>query len=193
MLSVVDTAVSVGKQEDVHDPDKKWLLLFFHSVLPVEDLLDKNQSRFSAFAAQLNRIEDAVNRTRQPHNAPSARSRQDMHPNTRALFDREDFIDELVSLLAAENTSRVCSTGAGGMGETSVALAMAESPTIVSSFKKEYIFWIPCIEAKPSDLLRIRAESFDSLDSLITELSVTQKPRLLLLNKIETPWLSAQD
>ncbi|KAK7029923.1 hypothetical protein R3P38DRAFT_888800 [Favolaschia claudopus] len=62
-------------------------LIFSQAVsqLQVEDLLDKNQSRFSAFAAQLNRIEDAVNRTRQPHNAPSARSRQDMHPNTRAL------------------------------------------------------------------------------------------------------------
>ncbi|KAK7029898.1 hypothetical protein R3P38DRAFT_2775341 [Favolaschia claudopus] len=204
---------------------KKILLLFFHNLnkdrvdrcvnrlkaaleqftvvshLQVEDLLDKIRADYSAFGAQLNRIEDAVNQTTQPHNAPSAYPRQDMPPTTRRLFGRESLIDEIASLLSVESTSRVCITGAGGMGKTSVALAVVESTPITTTFKKEYIFWIPCIEAKSSDLLRrilyaqlrITAETYDSLDALIDELNATKERRLLLLDNFETPWLSGQD
>ncbi|KAK6991754.1 hypothetical protein R3P38DRAFT_228041 [Favolaschia claudopus] len=204
---------------------KKWLLLFFHSLnkdrvdrcvsrlnaaleqftvvnqIQVEDLLDKIRADYSAFGAQLNRIEDAVNRTTQPHNAPSTYPRQDMPPPSRRLFGREALIDEIASLLTAESTSRVCITGAGGMGKTSVALAVAESPTITNLFKKEYIFWIPCIEAKSPDLLRrvlyaqlrITAETYDSLEPLLEELDANKERRLLLLDNFETPWLSGQD
>ncbi|KAK7013096.1 hypothetical protein R3P38DRAFT_3278317 [Favolaschia claudopus] len=204
---------------------KKWLLLFFHSLnkdrvdrcvsrlnaaleqftvvnqIQVEDLLDKIRADYSAFGAQLNRIEDAVNRTTQPHNAPSAHPRQDMPPPSRRLFGREALIDEIASLLTVESTSRVCITGAGGMGKTSVALAVAESPTITNVFKKEYIFWIPCIEAKSPDLfrrilyaqLRVTAETYDSLEPLLEELDANKERRLLLLDNFETPWLSGQD
>ncbi|KAK6977028.1 hypothetical protein R3P38DRAFT_553526 [Favolaschia claudopus] len=204
---------------------KKILLLFFHNLnkdrvdrcvnrlkaaleqftvvsqLQVEDLLDKIRADYSAFGAQLNRIEDAVNQTTQPHNAPSAYPRQDMPPTARRLFGREALIDEIASLLSVESTSRVCITGAGGMGKTSVALAVVESAPITTTFKKEYIFWIPCIEAKSSDLLRrilyaqlrITAETYDSLDALIDELNATKERRLLLLDNFETPWLSGQD
>ncbi|KAK7062371.1 hypothetical protein R3P38DRAFT_3303306 [Favolaschia claudopus] len=203
---------------------KKWLLLFFHSLnkdrvdrcvsrlnaaleqftvvnqIQVEDVLDKIRVDYSAFAAQLNRIEDAVNRTTQPHNAPSAHPRQDMPPPSRRLFGREALIDQVASLLTVESTSRVCITGAGGMGKTSVALAVAESATITTIFKKEYIFWIPCIEAKSSDLLRrilyaqlrVTAETYDSLEPLLEELDANKERRLLLLDNFETPWLSGE-
>ncbi|KAK7062364.1 hypothetical protein R3P38DRAFT_694975 [Favolaschia claudopus] len=204
---------------------KKWLLLFFHSLnkdrvdrcvsrlnaaleqftvvnqIQVEDLLDKIRADCSAFSAQLNRIEDAVNRTTQPHTAPSAHPRQDMPPPSRRLFGREALIDEIAALLSVERTSRVCITGAGGMGKTSVALAVAESPTITNIFKKEYIFWIPCIEAKSSDLfrrilyaqLRVTAETYDNLEPLLEELDANKERRLLLLDNFETPWLSGED
>ncbi|KAK6991762.1 hypothetical protein R3P38DRAFT_3227150 [Favolaschia claudopus] len=180
---------------------KKWLLLFFHSLnkdrvdrcvsrlnaaleqftvvnqIQVEDLLDKIRADYSAFGAQLNRIEDAVNRTTQPHNAPSAHPRQDMPPPSRRLFGREALIDEIASLLSVESTSRA------------------------SQELKEYIFWIPCIEAKSSDLfrrilyaqLRVTAETYDSLETLLEELDANKERRLLLLDNFETPWLSGQD
>ncbi|KAK7029846.1 hypothetical protein R3P38DRAFT_2524387 [Favolaschia claudopus] len=171
------------------------------SHLHVEDVLDKIRAEHSAFAAQLNRIEDAVNRTTQPHTAPSAYPRQDMPPTARRLFGRESLIDEIASLLTNESTSRVCITGAGGMGKTSVALAVAESPIIKRNFNKDRIFWIPCVEARSSDLLRrilyaqlrVTAETHDTLDALLDELDAIKDRRLLLLDNFETPWLSGQD
>ncbi|KAJ7801710.1 hypothetical protein B0H14DRAFT_1673971 [Mycena olivaceomarginata] len=87
------------------------------------------------------------------------------------------------------------------MGKTSVAIAVTECLMRENTFLKEYIFWVPCVEAKSSDLLRhilytqlrITAESYDSLDPLIAELNASKQRRLLLLDNFETPWLSGQD
>ncbi|KAJ7325497.1 hypothetical protein DFH08DRAFT_886738 [Mycena albidolilacea] len=171
------------------------------SQLRVEDLLDKIKADYSAFAAQLNRIEDAVKETTRPHNAPSARPRQDMPMPHHIFYGRDGLVDEITSLLVTESTSRVCITGVGGMGKTSVALAVTETTMVKNTFLKEYIFWVPCIEAKSSDLLRhilyaqlrITAESYDSLDPLIAELDTSKQRRLLLLDNFETPWLFGQD
>ncbi|KAJ7814670.1 hypothetical protein B0H14DRAFT_2522128 [Mycena olivaceomarginata] len=169
--------------------------------LRVEDLLDKIKADYSVFAAQLNRIEDAVKKASQPHNASSARPRQDMPMPHHIFYGRDGLVDEIASLLVTESTSRVCVTGVGGMGKTSVALAVTETTMVKNTFLKEYIFWVPCIEAKSSDLLRhilyaqlrITAESYDSLDPLIAELESSNQRRLLLLDNFETPWLSGQD
>ncbi|KAF7362278.1 hypothetical protein MVEN_00574300 [Mycena venus] len=201
---------------------KKWLLVFFRTMnkeridkckerlnaaleqfnvgsqLRVEDLLEKIKSDYSAFAAQLNRIEEAVHKTNQPHNAPLPR--QDMPPPPHIFFGREHVVDNIVSLLVSEHASRVCIAGVGGMGKTSVALAVIDSATIKDAFAKRYIFWVPCVEAKSADLLRrilyaqlrITAESYDSLDPLIAELDASKERRLLLLDNFETPWLSGQ-
>ncbi|KAK7022328.1 hypothetical protein R3P38DRAFT_1116689 [Favolaschia claudopus] len=222
LQAILDTILAdVQKIKD----QKKWLLLIFRNLnkervdrcvarlnaalqqfnvvsqLHVEDVLDKIRADYSAFAAQLNRIEDAVNRTTGPHNAPSAYPRQDMPPRTRKLYGREALVEEIANLLASEGSSRVCITGAGGMGKTSVALAVVDSPTIKTVFPKEFIFWVPCVEAKSSDLLRrilyaqlrVTAETYDSLDTLILELDATKQRRLILLDNFETPWLSGED
>ncbi|KAK7048938.1 hypothetical protein R3P38DRAFT_2872155 [Favolaschia claudopus] len=171
--------------------------LLVASQLRVEDLLDKIKADHSAFAAQLNRIEEAVNRTTQPHNAPSA---SPMPSLKGKLYGRESLVQEIANLLASENTSRVCITGAGGMGKTSVALAVADSPTIKNVFPKEFIFWVPCVKAASSDLLRrllytqlrVTAKAYDSLDTLILELNATKQRRLILLDNLQTPWLSGE-
>ncbi|KAK7000491.1 hypothetical protein R3P38DRAFT_3617506 [Favolaschia claudopus] len=188
---------------------RKWLLFFFRDLNKERvgrcvDRLDGALQQFNArlspgreSASQLTRIEDAVNRTTRPHNAPSAHTRQDMPPLARKLYGRESLINEIATLLASEDTSRVCITGAGGMGKTSVALAVVDSPAIKNAFPKEFIFWVPCVEAKSSDLLRrilyaqlrVTAETYDSLETLIAELDVTKQRRLILLDNFETPWL----
>ncbi|KAJ7801705.1 hypothetical protein B0H14DRAFT_2615049 [Mycena olivaceomarginata] len=136
------------------------------SQLRVEDLLDKIKADYSAFAAQLNRIEDAVKETTRPHNAPSARPRQDMPMPHHIFYGRDGLVDEIASLLVTESTSRVCVTGVGGMGKTSVALAVTET-------------------TMPS---RMTVST-----PLIAELNTSKQRRLLLLDNFETPWLSGQD
>ncbi|KAJ6476390.1 hypothetical protein C8R45DRAFT_378770 [Mycena sanguinolenta] len=159
----------------------------------VEDVLVKINS---ALLPQLDRIEAAVDNLSQPHNAPYPR--EDMPLPHRIFCGREPLVNDITSLLATGRTSRVCITGVGGMGKTSVGLAVAESAMKKNIFRKEHIFWVPCIEAKSPDLLRrilyaqlrITAETYDSLEPLIAELDASTQRRLLLLDNFETPWLS---
>ncbi|KAJ7484974.1 hypothetical protein B0H11DRAFT_2231178 [Mycena galericulata] len=172
--------------------------------LRVEALLIKmksnQESNNSTVTNQLNRIEQAVKKTSQPHNAPENLSRQDMPPAQRIFYGRESVVNDIASLLSREATSQVCITGSGGMGKTSVALAVIHSPVVKVLFPN-YRFWVPCVEAKSADLLRrilytqlrVTADSYDSLDPLIKELSSSKERRLLLLDNFETPWLSGQD
>ncbi|KAF7373197.1 hypothetical protein MSAN_00528300 [Mycena sanguinolenta] len=169
------------------------------SQLRVEDLLAKIKAEHSTVIPQLNRIEDAVKHFSQPHNATA--HREDMRLLPPIFLGRDTLVGKIALLLTAQETSRVCITGVGGMGKTSVAVAVTESPMIRNFFLKEYIFWVPCITAKSSDLfrrilytqLRITAETYDSLDPLIAELNESQQPRLILLDNFETPWLSGPD
>ncbi|KAJ6457584.1 hypothetical protein C8R45DRAFT_562469 [Mycena sanguinolenta] len=166
------------------------------SQLRVEDLLDRIMAAHSALRPQLDRIEDIVKQFSQAYDAPHAR--KDMPLPHRIFCGRENLVDEITSLLATERTSRVCITGIGGMGKTSVAIAVVEKVMVKNIFPKEYVVWIPCVEAKSPDLLRrilytqlcITAKSYDSLDPLITDLDTSKQRRLLLLDNFETPWLS---
>ncbi|KAF7373183.1 hypothetical protein MSAN_00526900 [Mycena sanguinolenta] len=166
------------------------------SQIRVEDLLAKIKAEHSTLHPQLDRIEDTVKQFGQPHNAPHPR--QDMPSPHHIFYGRESLVNDIISLLRSEETSRVCITGVGGMGKTSVALAVAEQAVVENIFSKEYVFWVPCIEAKSPDLLRrilyaqlrITAKSYDSLEPLVDDLDASKQRRLLLLDNFETPWLS---
>ncbi|KAF7333664.1 hypothetical protein MSAN_02409500 [Mycena sanguinolenta] len=166
------------------------------SQLRVEDLLAKIKAEHSTLRLQLDRIEDAVKQFSQPHNAPHAR--QDMPSPHNIFYGRDTLVEDIISLLSSERTSRVCITGVGGMGKTSVALAVAENVVVRSIFSKAYVFWVPCVEAKSPDLLRrilyaqlrITDKSYDSLDPLVADLDASKQRRLLLLDNFEIPWLS---
>ncbi|KAJ7711394.1 hypothetical protein B0H16DRAFT_1703495 [Mycena metata] len=147
--------------------------------------------------ATLDQIFQTMTNTSKPHNAPEILLREDMPPLHR-IFGRQPLVDDIVSLLADPLTSHVLITGPGGMGKTSVALAVIESVTIREMFPKKYQFWVPCVKATSSDLLRrilytqlrVRADTYESLDPLIDELSASTERRLLLLDNFETPWFS---
>jgi tetratricopeptide (TPR) repeat protein len=162
--------------------------------------LDSAAKKLDSAAEQLGRIEKTVNDIKKPHNAPTNLTRQDMPPMREIFYGRQSFVDEIAFLLANQATSRVCITGPGGMGKTSLALAVMES-AVNQIFRKEYQFWVPCVEAKSADLLRrilytqlrITADSYDSLEPLIKELDASKDRRVLLLDNFETPWLSGHD
>ncbi|KAJ7436117.1 hypothetical protein FB451DRAFT_1455156 [Mycena latifolia] len=78
----------------------------------------------------------------------------DMPPLPPILYGREALVADIGALLADPSTSRVCITGIGGIGKTSVALAVFETATVVELFPKEYRFWVPCVKAKSAALLR---------------------------------------
>ncbi|KAJ7485491.1 hypothetical protein FB451DRAFT_58282 [Mycena latifolia] len=161
--------------------------------------LDMN-SQVSDMSHQLEELTQVVQNINRPHHASTILPRQDMPPKYR-IYGRNEFVDIIATLLTHEDSPRVCITGAGGMGKTSVALAVMESAIVNEIFQKEYQFWVPCVEAtSPNSLLRIlytqlrvTAESYDSVDTLISELNASKQRRVLLLDNFETPCFSGSD
>jgi tetratricopeptide (TPR) repeat protein len=168
--------------------------------------LDRVKSQTTVANDKIDKLQETVESALKPHTSP--RPRKDMPVPQQIFHGRDEFVNEIIALFTSQPTSRVCITAVGGMGKTSVTLAVAAG--IVKKtvdgvehgiFDSNYVFWVPCIEAPTADLfrktlyaqLRITAESYDSLDPLIRELCVSKEPRLILLDNFETTWLSSDE
>ena len=109
---------------------------------------------------------------------------------------RDDLVDSIAQLLLQEKTSRVCILGPGGMGKTSVSLAVVESPLIKERFASENCVWVPCIEATSASRLldilytqlQVPGDKQVTLEKIISELDASKQPHLILLDNFETPW-----
>ena len=131
------------------------------------------------------------------HRGPASPTlRRQRNPSKPRVFHgRTDVLQEIAHLLCSERASRVCILGPGGMGKTSLALAVVES-SIVQAKYGALCFWVPCIEAASPYLLlhllyvhlRIVRATDDTLDDILSELNSSKEPRLILLDNFETPW-----
>jgi len=123
-------------------------------------------------------------------------TRQEMPLKPEVFHGRDDMVEGIAQLLLHEETSRVCILGPGGMGKTSVALAVVELPLIKERFPGRNLVWVPCIQAVSATLLleilykqlRIPGGKQVTLDKIISELDTLKNPRLVLLDNLETPW-----
>jgi tetratricopeptide (TPR) repeat protein len=111
---------------------------------------------------------------------------------------RDDFVEEIARLLLQEETSRICILGPGGMGKTSVSLAVVECPLIKKQFPGGNCVWVPCIEATSATLLleilyiqlQVPGDGDKqvTLEKIVSELDASKQRRLILLDNFETPW-----
>ena len=111
---------------------------------------------------------------------------------------RDAFVEDIARSLLQEETSRICILGPGGMGKTSVSLAVVESLLIKERFRGGNCVWVPCIEAKSATLfleilyIQLQAPGDGNkqvtLEKIISELNASKEPRLILLDNFETPW-----
>ena len=123
-------------------------------------------------------------------------SRQEMPLKPEIFHGRDDLVEDIAQLLVREETSRVCILGSGGMGKTSVSLAVVELPLIKIRFREENIIWVPCIEATSATLLleilyiqlQIPEDNQVTLEKIISELTTLKQPRLIVVDNFETPW-----
>lgn len=84
-------------------------------------------------------------------NIPLTRQRMPSKPHI--FHGRDDLVREIAHLLCDETTSqRVSILGPGGMGKTSLALAVVETAVIKFRYGS-CSFWIPCVEAASASLL----------------------------------------
>jgi tetratricopeptide (TPR) repeat protein len=133
------------------------------------------------------------------HNVSNTPGMQHMPGKPGVFHGREQLVQELAHLLSEETTSRVCILGPGGMGKTSLALAVAESPLVQSRYASRR-FWVPCVEATSPAVflqllyvhLQIKRSSGNILDDILAELNSSNKPRLILLDNFETPWIPVE-
>lgn len=121
---------------------------------------------------------------------------QQMPLKPEIFHGRGTLVQDIAQLLIEEESSRVCILGPGGMGKTSVALAVVESARIKSHFSPEHLYWVPCIEATSATLLlellytqlQIPRNKQITLSKIISQLDASTQPRLILLDNFETPW-----
>ena len=111
---------------------------------------------------------------------------------------RDDFVEDIARSLLQEETSRICILGPGGMGKTSVSLAVVELPVIKERFPGRSCIWVPCIEATSAtlllEILHIQlqvpgdGDKQVTLEKIISVLDGSKELRLILLDNFETPW-----
>ncbi|PPQ84114.1 hypothetical protein CVT26_013224, partial [Gymnopilus dilepis] len=126
----------------------------------------------------------------------SGSARQQMPLKPEVFFGRDDLVAEIAQMLMTDNTSRVCILGPGGMGKTSVSLAVVESPPVQLRFLRKEPVWVPCIGVKSAALLietlyiqlQIPGDKQPTLDKIISELNHPKDPRLIIFDNFETPW-----
>ena len=127
---------------------------------------------------------------------PVSFTRQEMPLKPEIFHGRDDLVESIAQLLLQEETSRVCILGPGGMGKTSVSLAVVELPLIKERFPGGNVLWVPCIEATSATLLldilsiqlQVPGDKQVTLEKIISELDNLKHPRLIVVDNFETPW-----
>jgi len=57
------------------------------------------------------------------------------------FFGRDELVKKTSKLLSLETAFHICLLGPGGMGKTSIALAIVESPLVQAKFQEEHRMW----------------------------------------------------
>jgi len=107
---------------------------------------------------------------------------------------REDLVSNVVGLLLNAGTAQLAVLGAGGMGKTSVAVAIMHDDRIIGHFEEERLF-ISCEALSDADsivvalatLLDVKPSN-DLLSGVISHLKISPRT-LLVLDNLETVWL----
>ncbi|KAK7464466.1 hypothetical protein VKT23_006636 [Stygiomarasmius scandens] len=148
-------------------------------------------------------VQDFHTDFRQESKPASRRSR--FPPVSSVFYGREELVERLATKLTTppQGTEQALVTllGPGGMGKTSVGLAVMEHRSVIERFKGNR-FWVPCESAESASLLLdalyeslgINKQSGKPLDDILDELEPPsghldlQPARVLLLDNFETPW-----
>jgi tetratricopeptide (TPR) repeat protein len=157
----------------------------------VAEQVDHLHERFDKFDHILTHLNNSS-----AHTASNTLARQQMPVKPRIFHGRDNLVQEISHLICEEQTSRACILGPGGMGKTSLALAVVQSSVVQSKYAPSHRFWVPCIEAASTSLflqllyinLRIGLDTKNTLEDILSELNRSKAPRLILLDNFETPW-----
>ena len=123
--------------------------------------------------------------------------RQDMPPKPAMFFGRDGLVKKVSAMLSSSETaSHICLLGPGGMGKTSLSLAIVGEDLVQAKFQEGHRVWVPCLEATSASLflqvlytsLRVQRQTDSVMSDILYELKLSKEPYLLLLDNFETPW-----
>ena len=87
--------------------------------------------------------------------------RLQMPPKPKVFHGQDSFVKQVAKFFLQEETSRVCILGPGGMGKTSVSLAIVKSSLLQQQFPSHNCIWVPCIEATSAAHLLSKSCAFN--------------------------------
>lgn len=112
------------------------------------------------------------------------------------FLGRDAYVKNVIDRITepSENKSCFAILGSGGMGKTSVAVAVCHDSRVRAHFVGG-VHWISCVEVTSATLLidalfdvfDIPVPSYSQLKELISILKTSSQPRLLVLDNVETP------
>ncbi|KAG8825968.1 hypothetical protein FRC18_010178 [Serendipita sp. 400] len=110
------------------------------------------------------------------------------------LYGRNAVVSQIARILTTKPRPRVGILGAGGMGKTSVAVAVMEHELVGTKYQEDHRFWVPCVGITSpimflqilSKSLRVSQDTGALLKDILYTLKSTQEPRLVLLDNLET-------
>lgn len=116
-------------------------------------------------------------------------------PGSPQIFHgRDTELQHVVSTLVAENSSRIAILGPGGIGKTSLALAVLYNQEVATKFRSERHF-IPCEWAQcAGDITAALLSHFalekrgNPMKAVLQHLSRRKSPCVVVLDNLETAW-----
>jgi tetratricopeptide (TPR) repeat protein len=108
---------------------------------------------------------------------------------------RQEYVSTIVQTILRSQQPHAAILGAGGMGKTSVALAVVNDRAIIARFRTRRHF-VPCEEITRTTLLiehianhlGIALSPLNQLQDIITSLRETLSPCIVVLDNFETTW-----
>ena len=188
-----DTATaSLAVSKDVQHLAKENLDVVERSLVAANENIGLTKQGIRVTMSISEKLDNVLN---QPIHVGSTLPSMVMPTKPRIFYGRNQVVEDLACRMSATDGPRIAILGPGGMGKTSVALAVMEHPTVKSRFGDNR-FWVPCAQAtSPSRLLdiiasglRITQDTHDRLHDIHSELNITTDPRAVLLDNFETIW-----
>ncbi|KAG6810590.1 hypothetical protein H0H92_011202 [Tricholoma furcatifolium] len=175
--------------------------------IDLTDMLNKLERQITVFYTQqqealqvlqqgMDRVIAILNERSFTNTTSPLPSRASIPTKSTIFHGRDQLVAELAEIIKnIAQRKHICILGPGGMGKTSVSLAVMDDPGVKICFSDHLRVWVPCVKATSvsifldtlcSSLAIIRRDG-DLRSNILAELN-SSSPIIMVLDNFETPW-----